>query len=375
MIVKTTPTYPHLIKVNNHQNSYGNFNDYGISHDLDKHLKFTRKSKRLKAEIIEKLKSDFIFDKSFKTFLFLASGQEELERFSALQFENIICVDYQIEDYKCIHIADNKRIYTIPTDVITAFSIMKEVGVIVDVLCENNSGENLGFGSGYSLSSQLVLSTGLPIFNPSRLIVITSKLYQKNNGNYLVAKYFYKLGYKTKTELNADNLTENGLDFDEQLLTLYPHSSASLNYYMLENREQTIEKVFNYQGKLVHLIQGNIFDRIEDFDISFLIFRSKYQYTHFQNNYHIVMDARGIYRIGEEIFDFNTDCQLAKAIEVMGCKKIAFIPQNNKDKDWVGLLEELTKNSKITDINFYHINNNNNDFNQLYQLFEQENRD
>lgn len=359
---------PRLLKVNNHRKYYGRLDEIGVSHDPEKYLFFTKKSKQLKDEIINRLKDDFMLKKGFKTFLFLASGQEELERFSALQFENIICVDYQIEDYKCIHIADNKRIYTIPTDVITAFSIMKEVGVIVDVLCENNSGENLGFGSGYSLSSQLVLSTGLPIFNPSRLIVITSKLYQKNNGNYLVAKYFYKLGYKTKTELNADNLTENGLDFDEQLLTLYPHSSASLNYYMLENRVNSVEKVFIYKGKSVHLVQGNIFDRIEDFDVSFLIFRSKYQYTHFRNNYPNVVDARGCYRIDNKVLDFNSDTDLTKAVENIGCQSISFIPQNNKEKDWVKLLGELSKVKDLTDIYFFHIDIN--DFTQLYNKFD-----
>lgn len=368
MIVKTTPTYPHLIKVNNHQNSYGNFNDYGISHDLDTHLKFTRKSKRLKAEIIEKLKSDFIFDKSFRTFLFLASGHQHLERFSYLPFNNTICVDYQIEDYSCFRIADNKRIYAIPTDVITAFSILKEVGIVVDVLCENNSGENLGFGSGYSLSSQLILSTGLPVFNPAKLIIIGSKHYQKNNGNYLIYKNYLKLGYGLRKELKSDELERYKLDFDSQLLTLYPQSSASLNYYILENRVNSVEKVFIYKGKSVHLVQGNIFDRIEDFDVSFLIFRSKYQYTHFRNNYPNVVDARGCYRIDNKVLDFNSDTDLTKAVENIGCQSISFIPQNNKEKDWVKLLGELSKVKDLTDIYFFHIDIN--DFTQLYNKFD-----
>ena len=188
MIEQKTPNHPHLLHVNNHQNQYGHFNDFGVSHDLNKHLQFTTKSKRLKTEIIEKLNRDFLFDSNLTSFLFLASGHKQLERFSELPFGNIICIDYQIDDYRCIQISNKKKIYGIPTDVITAMSILKEVGVVVDVLCENNSGENLGFGSGYSLSSQLVLSTGLPIFNPSKLIVIGSKKYQKNNGNYLTAK-------------------------------------------------------------------------------------------------------------------------------------------------------------------------------------------
>lgn len=358
---------PRLLKANNHRKTYGKLDELGVSHDTNRYLNFTRKSKQLKQEIILKLKSDFNFEFGFKTFLFLASGHEQLERFSALPFDNIICVDYQINYYSCTHISDTKRIYTIPTDAITAFSILKEVGVIVDVLCENNSGENLGFGSGYSLSSQLVLSTGLPIFNPSRLIVITSKLYQKNNGNYLVAKYFYKLGYNQKTELKTDNLTEYGLDFDKNLLTLYPHSSASLDYFILQNRDNPVEKVFEYKGKTIHLIRGNLFDRIEDFDLSFLIFRSKYQYTHFRNNYPKIVDARGLYRYRNDYFDLNNDTDLTTFVEVLACKSVAFIPQNNKDKDWVELLEALALNTNLTDIYFFHIHN---DFSELYRLFE-----
>lgn len=366
MIVKTPPTYPHLIKINNHQNSYGKFNDFGVSHDLNMHLQFTRKSKRLKADIIERLKCDFLSEKSLTTFLFIASGHQQLERFENLPFDNIICVDYQIEDYKCIGLADNKKIYSIPTDVITAFSILKEVGVVVDVLCENNSGENLGFGSGYSLSSQLVLSAGLTIFNPNQLIVIGSKQYQKNNGNYLIAKNYLRLGYANRKELKNGELTKYNLDFDQNLLTLYPHSSSTLDFYILENREKPIEKVFNYNGKLIHLIQGNIFDDIEGFEKSFLIFRSQYQYTHYNNNYPNIMDARGSYRFGSEILDFNSDYQLAKAIKIMDCKSIAFISQNNQNKDWVKLIDELTTNSKLTNIYFYHLNKN--DFNELYRF-------
>lgn len=358
-----------LQKVNNHQKNYGRLDTLGVSHNEDEYLNFTRKSKQLKEDIILKLQTDFMFEKGFKNFLFVASGHEQLERFSSLPFNNIICVDYQIEEYMCIKISDNKRIYAIPTDAITAFSILKEVGVIIDVLCDNNSGENLGFGSGYSLSSQLVLTSGLSVFNPSKLIVIASKQYQKNNSNYLVAKYFYELGYSKKTELKTENLSDYGLDFGENLLTLYPQSSAPLNYFLLEKRENSVEKIFDFKGKKIHLIQGNLFDRIDDFDISFLIFRSKYQYTHFRNNYSNIVDARGLYSIQNEIFDLNLDEDLTRLVQKLGSKFIAFIPQNNPQKDWIELLEKLVFNTILTDIYFFHINKD--DFKQLYRLFEQ----
>lgn len=361
---------PLLFKVNNHQKNYGFLDGLGVSHDQDKYLSFTKKSKQLKNEIIKNLKIDFMFDDDFKTYLYLAAGHEKLERFSVLPFNNIICVDYQIENYRCIQVADNKKIYAIPTDAITALYILRQViGVKrIDVLEEFNSGENLGFGSGYSLSSQLVLSTGLPIFNSSQLIVITSKNYQKKNCNYQVVKNFYKLGFNSKTELKADKVIQLGLHIDNELHTLYPHSSSSLEFYLLQNLDKPIEKVFDYQGKSIHLIHGNLFDRIDEFDISFLIFRSYYQYTHFHNNYQNVMDVRASYRFDDEVLDFNSDSDLSKAIDKMGCKKVAFIPQNNPDKDWVSLIDKLVSNSTLTDIYFYHINKD--DFKQLYKLFD-----
>ena len=201
MIDTKTPNYPHLIQVNNHQKPFGHFNDYGVAHDLDKHLQFTRKSKKLKAEIVSKLKSDFLFETGFSTFLYLASGHEKLERLALLPYNNIICIDYQILEYQCLNISYNQRIYTLPIDVITGLSILTEIGVLVDILCDNNDGANLGFGP-YSTFSQLVLSAGLPCFNKEKLLVVGSRQYQKINENYQIARKYLKLGYSNRIDLS-----------------------------------------------------------------------------------------------------------------------------------------------------------------------------
>jgi hypothetical protein len=361
-----TESKPRLIRANNHLKSYGRLNELGVTHDPDKHLSFTRKSKTCRNSIIEILKSDFLFNSNFKTFLFIASGYDDLGRFANLPFNNIICVDYQISEYQTIKISDNKRIYCIPTDVITGFFILNKVGVIVDVLCDNNSGENLGFGSGYCLSSQLVLSTGFNIFNKKQLIIIGSRAYQKLNSNYLIAKNYLKIGYSERKIIRNEELVKYGIDFDTQILTLYPHSSSTIDFYLLSNSIQISESIFSYKGKTIHLIRGNIFSDIENFDIALLIFRSKFQYTHFRNNYSNIFDARGKYLIGDREFNFNIDNELILAIEGMACKKIAFIPQNDKTKDWVGLLNSLCMCKSLSDIFFFHIDIN--DYSKLYQM-------
>lgn len=365
MIVKTLPTYPHLIKINNHQNSYGQFNDFGVSHDLNKHLQFTLKSKRLKSEIVSKLKGDFLFDRTFTTFLFLASGHEKLERFAELPYNNIICIDYQILDYQCLNISYNQRIYTLPIDVITGLSILTEIGVLVDILCDNNDGANLGFGP-YSTFSQLVLSAGLPCFNKEKLLVVGSRQYQKINENYQIARKYLKLGYSNRIELKSKNdLLKHNLAFNQNIITLYPHSSAGLDFYLLENRIEATEKLFSYKGKAIHIVQGNIFEYIHLLDMALLIFRSKYQYTHFKNNFPNIYDSRGKYRIKSEIFDFNRNSDLAKAIEMVSARSIGFIPQNNKNTNWLDVLNSMCQ-TNLTDIYFFHIDKN--DFKQLYHL-------
>ena len=63
-------------------------------------------------------------------------------------------------------------------------------------------------------------------------------------------------------------------------------------------------------------------------------------------------------------YDLNDIEDLIKLIGLLECKSIAFIPQNNPKKNWIELLEELSKVKELTDIYFYHINKD--DFNQLY---------
>ncbi len=245
---------------------------------------------------------------------------------------------------------------------------MRDCQVKIDCWCDNNSGQVCGFGEGYGTMSQLVLSSALDLFQ-DKFVVVGSYQYQKKVANYQIAKNYLKLPNSNVRRLKSEELTSYNLDFNPDLITLYPHSTAPLDYHLIVKQTDTDERSFKYNGKNIHLIKGNIFDYPACIDLKMLVFRSIYQYNQYRNNYTNVLEARGRYIYEGNIFDLNNLNDLSRTIKLLECQSVAFIPQNNKDKDWVALLEELVQNTNLTNIYFFHIQNN--DFSELYTLFNE----
>ena len=151
-----------IVRVKDNSSSAEHYDKLGINHNESDYLSFTRKSIIQKQRIIENLKKDYQFGQS--TFVYACSGIEDLERLSFISFDNIICIDYQIMNYESILFAPNKKLIKIPTDLITGIAIMKAASVKINCYCDNNSGQVLGFGSGYSTLSQSVLSCATNLF-------------------------------------------------------------------------------------------------------------------------------------------------------------------------------------------------------------------
>lgn len=360
-----------LARVEETQYNSKHYDKIGVNHDTRMYISFTNKSKRTKSKIAEQLQKDYLTNKELTTFCFVASGYEDLERLSVIQYDQIICIDTLIPKYECVVISETRRIIKLPLDLISAISIMRECHVIIDCWCDNNSGQICGFGEGYSTMSNLVLSSAMELFG-EKVIVIGSYSYQKKVANYQIAKNYLKLPNSNVRRLKSDELPIYNLDFNPDLITLYAHSSAPLDYHVIVKQTDTNEMSFKYNGKNIHLIKGNMFDYPVCIDLKMLVFRSIYQHNQFRNNYSNVLEARGRYIYEGEVFDLNNLNDLTKLITIFECKSIAFIPQNNPNKDWVELLDTLGLNTNLTDIYFFHIDNN--DFNQLYRLFEHESR-
>jgi hypothetical protein len=346
------------------------YDKIGVNHDPQMYLSFTNKSKRTKSKIAELLKKDYLTEKGLTTFCFVASGYEDLERLSVIQYDQIICIDPLISKYECVIYSHTKRIIKLSLDLISAISVMRECHVKIDCWCDNNSGQICGFGEGYSTQSAIVMTSAMDLFK-DKFVVVGSYQYQKKVANYQIAKNYLKLPNSKVWKLSSDELKQFNLDFNPNLITLYPHSSAPLDYNLIVKQTETIEKTIKYNGIIIHLIKGNIFDYTASIDLKMLVFRSIYQYNQYRNNYTNLLEARGRYIYEGEVFDLNDAKDLTKLITIFECKSIAFIPQNNPNKDWLALLEELVQNTNLTDIYFFHIHN---DFSELYLLFEH-NRD
>lgn len=352
-----------FIRVKDNSSTAKHFDRLGINHDTNDYLSFTQKSIIQKRNITEQLKKDYQFGQS--TFVYACSGHADLERLSFLSFDNIICIDYQIDNYECIELSQGQRLLKIPTDLITAIAIMVNVGIIVNVWCDQNQGSALGFGSGYSTLAQSVLSSATKLFS-EEVIVIGSYSYQKKVGNYQVAKNYLKISYETIIDLTnkPDELEKYNLNFDYNILTQYPHSSGAVDVHILRNKIVPNEKIFQLNGVNVHLVHGNIFDYDNQLDMMLMVFRGLYQYTHFKNNYTKVWDARGKYNFGNELFDFTNPADILHFANDLGYMKIGFTPQNNKNMDWSEFCTRLCETTTLTDLYFFHLDKN--DYQQLY---------
>lgn len=357
-----------LVRIEETQYYSKHYDKIGVNHDHDKYISFTKKSKRTKFKIAELLKNDYLTDKNLSTFCFVASGYEDLERLSFIQYNQIICIDTLIPKYECVIISEKQRIFKIPLDLISAISVMRECKIKIDCWCDNNSGQVCGFGEGYATLSNIVLSTAMELFD-EKLVVVASYQYQKKVCNYQIAKNYLKLPNSIVRKLNLDELKEYHLDFDTSLITLYPHSSAPIDYHLIEIQSDNIEKVFIYKGKKIHMVKGNIFNYMTDIELKMLVFRSVYQFNQYRNNYSNTLEARGRYLYNGKTYDLNNTSDLINLIELLECQSIGFIPQNNKEKDWEGLLNELCQSKLLNDLYFFHIDQN--DFTELYRLLNE----
>jgi len=358
-----------LIRVKDISSTAKHYDRIGVNHNESDYLTFTRKSIIHKRRITEQLKKDYQLGQS--TFVYACSGYEDLERLSFLSFDNIICIDYQIMNYESILLAPNKKLIKIPTDLITAIAIMKAASVKINCYCDNNSGQVLGFGSGYSTLSQSVLSCATNLFG-DEVIILGSHAYQKKVANYQVAKNYLKIGYEEIIDLTnkTDILEKHNLNFDFNKLTLYPHSSGTIDVHILKKKIIPTDKVFQMNGVNIHLMQSNIFDSDNQLDMMLMVFRSIYQYTHFKNNYLKVWDARGKYQIENEVLDFSNPTDILHFVNVFGFKKIGFTPQNNKNMNWLEFCKQLCATSTATDLYFFHFDTN--DFQQLYTFYNEQ---
>ena len=359
-----------FIRLKDNSSTAKYFDRLGVNHDTNDYLSFTRKSIIQKRKITEQLKKDYQFEQS--TFVYACSGHEDLERLAFLSFDNIICIDYLIDNYECTELSHGQRLIKIPTDLITAIAIMTKVGVIANVWCDNNSGQVLGFGSGYSTLAQSVLSSATNLFG-EEVIIIGSHAYQKKVLNYKTAKYYLKIGFEEIIDLtnNTDELHKYNLNFDFNLLTLYPHSSGAVDVHILRNKIVPTEKVFQLNGVNIHLVQDNIFNYQKQLDMMLMVFRGLYQYTHFKNNYKNVWDARGKYQFENEVFDFTNSTDILHFVNELGYTKIGFTPQNDKNKDWLRLCSQIcSKPTTLTDLYFFHLDKN--DFQQLYSYYNEQ---
>ncbi len=353
------------VEVTNYNSNH--YDKIGVNHDPRMYKSFTNKSKRIKPQIAEQLQKDYLTNKELTTFCFVASGYENLERLSAIKYDQIICIDPLIPKYECVKFSERKRVIKLPLDLIFSISIMRDCQVKIDCWCDNNSGQVCGFGEGYGTMSQLVLSSAMDLFQ-DKFVVVGSYQYQKKVANYQIAKNYLILPNSKVRKLSPDELKQFNLDFNPSLITLYPHSSAPLDYNLIVKQTDTNEKSFKYNGKNIHLIKGNIFDYTAGIDLKMLVFRSIYQYNQYRNNFSNILEARGRYIYEGNMLDLNNLNDLTKLIDLIECKSIAFIPQNNPKKDWVELLDALTINTNLKHIYFFHINKN--DYSELYRLHE-----
>jgi len=356
----------------NKPTSTNHFEKEGISHDSVYVKKCLHRSNRLSPTTIESLKHDFLFGDNYTTLCYLSSGIEDIyNRFSQLNgINNIILIDYQFKEYKCIQVSPTQRIYCIPTEVVAGSLILERAGVTsIDYLVDINCGMNLGFGF-FSVSSHLSLSTYTPLLNEDKVIFIGSRKYLRSNQQYSVSKnYLNCFQYSKRQTIKPTDYLDNGIDFDLSLLTTYQHSSKELDITIFENKvEEPTTHIVKKGNVSLHFIQGNIFDYKNDLDVMFLYFRNLFQYDQFKNTFNNVIDFRGTYFnvLNRELYNMSTPQDIIRLSD-SGVKSIGFIPL--KGYDYLEMINHISKQkSKITDLYFFYFDSN--DLNDIYKFNE-----
>lgn len=355
----------------NKPTSTNHYDREGINHDSSYVKKCLNRSNRLFPSTIVSLKQDFLFGDNYITLCYLSSGIEDIyNRFSQLNgINNIILIDYQFKEYKCIQVSPTQRIYCIPSEVVTGSAILERAGVTsIDFLVDINCGMNLGFGF-FSVSSHLSLSTYAPLLNKDKVIFIGSKKYLKSNQQYAVAKnYLNCFQYSKRQTVKTIDHLENGINFDLSLLTTYQHSCQELDITVFENKVEPTTHVIQKGNVSLHFIQGNIFEYMNEVDVMFLYFRNLFQYEQFNNTYNNVVDFRGTYFnvLNRELYNMSTPQDIIRLSD-SSVKTIGFVPL--KGYDYLEMINHIAKQkSKITDLYFFYFDKK--DLTEIYKFNE-----
>ncbi len=342
----------------------------GIDHDHGVITNYIRKSDRSFQTNIENLNRDLFRGNEIITAVYLASGRDSeenlLNRYSQIKgINNLILIDYRIDDFSCIMVNDTYRIFNIPCEVVKSSILLEKCKVKIDLLIDINCGINLGNGY-FSTSAVLVQSLFEPLCNTERFIFIGSRAYQKCNAQYKVAKdYLTCFQYENKKSINQDGLNELGFEIDIPNLTTYAWSSKEIDITLFNAKKENPELTFQNGEINLHFVQGNIFNMKNELDIMFLYYRNLFMYRQFNRTIINALDFRGKYsnRISNNIFaegiipkeeyNFMSAIDLVLFSNKYQVKKVGFIPLNGFD--YLQYINQIcTKKSKITDMYFFY---------------------
>ena len=115
----------------------------GIDHDHGVITNYIRKSDTSFKTNIKNLNRDLLRGNEIKTAVYLASGNDSkenlLNRYSNFKgINNLILIDYRIDDYNCIMVNDTYRIFSIPCEVVKSSILLERCQVTINLLIDIN---------------------------------------------------------------------------------------------------------------------------------------------------------------------------------------------------------------------------------------------
>ena len=356
----------------------------GIDHDHGVITNYIRKSDISFKTNIENLNRDLLRGNEVITAVYLASGSDTkenlLNRYSQMKgINNLILIDYRIDEYNCIMVNDTYRIFSIPCEVVKSSIVLEKCQVTINLLIDINCGINLGNGY-FSTSAVLVQSLFEPMCSTNQFIFIGSRAYQKCNAQYNVAKdYLSCFCYENKKSINPDKLIELGLEIDLPNLTTYTWSSKEIDITLFNTKKLDTELTIQKGDIKLHFVQGNIFNMKNELDIMFLYYRNLFMYRQFNRTIINALDFRGKYKnklsgslfavppVVSEEYDFMQSEDLIQFSNTYMVKKVGFIPL--KDFDYVLYINTVcTMKSEITDLYFFYYDAK--DLDNIYKVME-----
>jgi hypothetical protein len=362
--------------VDNESNKH--YNQSGIDHDPGYIAKCVRNSDKNFRSNIDNLNWDLLRGSEVKTAVYLAAGIDSTEniinRYSSIKgINNLILIDYRIEEYQCIIVNDSFRIFNVPTEVVKSALIIEQCYITIDILLELNCGINLGHGF-FSLSSNQVLSLFEPFCNPDQFVFIGSYNYQKCNEQYKIARdYLSCFQYKTKKRITSEDFNKLGYTIELSNFTNYSWSTKASDITVFNNKKENSEIIFEKGGVKLHFIKGNIFNMKNEFDIMLLYYRNLFMYRQFNRTIINALDFRGIYKkrvLGkvnsvEEEYNFMKSEDLVQFSNSYHVKKVGFVPL--KDFDYISYINTIcSSKSEISDLYFFCFDKK--DLNKIYQI-------